>query len=408
MTDLAELFSTHRADTRRGEASVPTATIDSSGLQSLLPERAVQIPGGGAGFASGLAELVGERPHSALTVSEGIVDVDALRAIVGPSVPVSTAIVPGPAARPTRRSRAGRDRVALTAVAMAVAAAVVAALVVGTVLLTKPPTADALRVLDSSEAVLVDRTEALNARVATVSTGRAARVARAAELQVSLSALAGLVDEPARAAAESARQAYAVAIERLDVPAPLPRYHRGAIDETSPEAIAAAVDETQVRAIELDRFEEKVARAEEALRTLGIDLRAKLAALVTSVPGTAAAIAAQNPDADPAFRDAVARAAEAVASTDPVTKAGLDTWTAYIVAVVALRTDQQRALDVLAAQQAEEETSVEVDEPVVVPETPSQPGTPTPTPEPTPAPTPTEPGGPTDSPELPAPLPPSD
>lgn len=360
MTELAELFDPATSRRRKvvgsGSAAGARASIDTSSLETVFSGEPASLGAKpAADIAAGLADMLAELPAERTDVGIGVEqidDVDDLRALVGPSVPVSVGMVTGiPAPGRRHRSRAGRDGIAITTAVVAIVAVLTAVVVVTTVLLTKPATSDALRALSGSEALLIDRSENLNARASVLASRRDIRLSRAEDLQRSLAAMASYGDETARLAAEAARQEYVQELEAIEIPAPAPHYRRDAIDTTSLDDVAEAMNATHARMLDLDRTEEQLVRVDEALSASDGDLEAALAAFVSTVPPAAAAIVAENPDAEQAFRDEVGRTAADVASSDPVTRAGLETWTAYIAAVAALRADQQRALDEMAAEQ---------------------------------------------------------
>lgn len=365
MTDLAELFDSTTPRLREvrdggAVAGAPTA-IDTSSLETVFSSDAPPLrEQPGPAIAAGLAEMIAGLPAERTGIgTEQVDDVNALRALVGPSAPVSTAMPTG-SQTPGRahKSRPRRDGVVIVAAVIAVVAVLAAVVVVTTTLLTRPVTSDALRALGSSEALLIDRTEALNTRSAALDSRRDALVSRAEELERSLAAMAQYGDESARLAAESARREHVRAIEAIEVPAPAPHYRRDVIDTTSLDDVARAMNATQARMLELDRAEEQLVRAEEALAAADGGLRDALVAFTATVPATAAVIVAENPDAEESFRTAVAQAAADVADSDPGTTAGLGTWAAYIAAVQTLRADQQRALDAIAALREADSDSV--------------------------------------------------
>ena len=186
-----------------------------------------------------------------------------------------------------------------------------------------------------------------------------------------LAAMAGYSDEPARVAAEAARQAYVSALGALKLPA-----------KTGTTARNAA----------LDQQERDIAAAQSALTTATGAFRAAIASFTQALPAYAATAIADNADADESLRAATTQAAATVAGTDPFGTTAFTTWDQWRTTLSALVADQARVVAERNASEsggtdgsgsptptqpttAPEPTTPPVTDPSPTPETPTDPGT---------------------------------
>lgn len=139
-----------------------------------------------------------------------------------------------------------------------------------------------------------------------------------AEFEAPLAAMHGASDEPARAAAESARQAYAQAVAAIVVPA-------------KPSATADGAT--------LGAAERGVKAGQDALLTAGAAFHNAISAFVGTMPGYAVKAVDDNDAAAEQLRTAVTAAAMKVASTDPFTPPKFAPWDSWRAALAALLKD---------------------------------------------------------------------
>lgn len=167
------------------------------------------------------------------------------------------------------------------------------------------------------------------ARVAKVHDSAAALVAAVADAQKSavafaapLAALQGSSDEPARLAAESARQTYVAALAAVKAP-------------------SALKNETNAT---LDQAERQIATGQSSLAAATAGFKGAIRTFWQSIPAYAATAVQDNADAEESFRTAVTTAAAAVAGADPFGPtpfAAMESWRTALAALVA---DQARAV----------------------------------------------------------------
>ena len=140
----------------------------------------------------------------------------------------------------------------------------------------------------------------------------------AAEFGPPLAALQGASDEPARAAAESARQVFVQALAQVKVPAKPPR--------TADEAALAAV-------------EKDTAAAQNAIITARAAFHSAISSFVGTIPGYAVQVVKDNADGSADLRKAATSAAIAMAASDPFTPPWFGPWDAWRAALAALIAD---------------------------------------------------------------------
>ncbi|WP_251445608.1 hypothetical protein [Microbacterium sp. USTB-Y] len=174
------------------------------------------------------------------------------------------------------------------------------------------PTPDAARV-----AAAIDAIDQLSARVTTAKSTATAFAAPLAALQ-------GASDEAARAAAETARQAYEGALAAVVVP--------GKPGRNIDAAALAAV-------------EKSTADAGSALDDASMTFHAAISVFIGTMPGYSVTAVAANSDGSAELRDAVTRAASAMASSDPFTPPGFAPWDRWRAALAALIADATGTTD---------------------------------------------------------------
>ena len=140
----------------------------------------------------------------------------------------------------------------------------------------------------------------------------------ATEFGPPLAALQGASDEPARAAAESARQAFVQALSEVKVPAKPPR--------TADDAALAAV-------------EKDTTAAQNAIITARAAFHSAISTFVGTMPGYAVRVVEDNADGSSDLRKAATTAAIAMASSDPFTPPWFGPWDAWRAALAALIAD---------------------------------------------------------------------
>ncbi|VXB72606.1 conserved hypothetical protein [Microbacterium sp. 8M] len=206
------------------------------------------------------------------------------------------------------------------AIAMA-AGLVVTAIGVGWALATPTPpvalAASAAPTVDPARVAKVD--DSITELDAAISAART----RADSFTAPLAAMAGSSDEPARLAADAARQAYVAALAAIKVPKPAGSSASNAV---------------------LDQRQREVAAGQASLTAATTAFRNAIIAFRQSFPAYAEAALADNPDAAEPFRTAVTEAAAAVAASDPFGPtpfAALDAWRSALAALIA---DQERAV----------------------------------------------------------------
>lgn len=155
--------------------------------------------------------------------------------------------------------------------------------------------------------------------------------------------MAGVSDEGLRAAAAQAQTTYLDALRDVALPR-MPAELQQA-DATSMAEVDDARRELTAYQAQLDVVERAF---DDIAQTQGVaeaTFHRDMSAFTESMPGFAAQLVQQNPDATQSIRDALTAAAAAVASTVPYTPNGTAPWDPYITAVNALRADQLRAMD---------------------------------------------------------------
>ena len=140
----------------------------------------------------------------------------------------------------------------------------------------------------------------------------------ATEFGPRLAALQGASDEPARAAAESARQALVQALSEVTVPAKPPR--------TADDATLAVI-------------EKNTAAAQDAIITARAAFHSAISTFVGTMPGYAVRVVEDNADGSSDLRKAATSAAIAMASSDPFTPPWFGPWDAWRAALAALIAD---------------------------------------------------------------------
>lgn len=352
--------------------------------------------------------------HSAL-VAPPLVDdtaalqqlVDAARA-VAPPVAASRGLDDTAAPRRGRRGRSTRDGFAIGLAVVAVVAVIGTAVLAVRTFTSSSPTADALRTLSQSEAVLVNEIRSVDTSIARFDAALADGVAVAEGLAEPLAGLSGISDEGARTTAETARTSYLAALAALQRPIPPAPYEPAVVDATSSlEQFAEAIDGVGARSTDVAAAAAAAAAVTAELAALDTEFDTALRAFAATVPVTAGEIVAANPDAEESFRSGVTDSAASVAAA-PVDGLGASL-TAYAQAVAALQADQARALDVIAELVEQqrlrnlysgggnsgtgyvEPTPEETGEPDVADPGPENPGGEETVPEPVPDPVPTEP-----------------
>ena len=174
------------------------------------------------------------------------------------------------------------------------------------------PTPDAARVTAAIDAI-----DQLSARVTTAKSTATAFAAPLASLQ-------GSSDEAARAAAETARQAYEGALAAVVVPGKPGRN----------------IDATALAAVE-----KSTADAASALDDASMTFHAAISVFIGTMPGYSVTAVAANSDGSAELRDAVTRAASAMASSDPFTPPGFAPWDRWRAALAALIADATGTTD---------------------------------------------------------------
>jgi len=328
-------------------------------------ERATSAPVAASPEESQRVEELFDKPRIAQVEASAplVDDTAALQALVG-GRGRAVSMGGGPVSGPTRVRREGNHVDALNVVVavLAVLALIVASIVAGVVIASSSPETDALRTLSQTEAVLANDTQAVNAEIGRVDQARADGIAHAQQLTLPLEQLAGMSDNAALSAAETARGEYLTALEELVVPPTVEPYVLPPVDEESLSSIGAAIDEVATRSTEVSAIADEVADLRTQVFALDRSLAAAMATFAATVPTSAAVIVAENPDAEDSFRQTVTETADAVAASALATPASIATLPAYSTAVTALRADQERAEIAIAEQLAWEEEQRRLEE----------------------------------------------
>lgn len=209
------------------------------------------------------------------------------------------------------------------------------------------PTPDAARVTAAIDAI-----DQLSARVTTAKSTATAFAAPLASLQ-------GSSDEAARAAAETARQAYEGALAAVVVPGKPGRN----------------IDATALAAVE-----KSTADAASALDDASMTFHAAISVFIGTMPGYSVTAVAANSDGSAELRDAVTRAASAMASSDPFTPPGFAPWDRWRAALAALIADATGTTD--SQPPVDTGTTPAAPEPAPAPSAPTPPDPATPPPDP--------------------------
>ncbi|MCR2793535.1 hypothetical protein NQ156_10725 [Microbacterium sp. zg.Y625] len=340
MSTLAGLFDDDRATRDEFEPAAREVPSD-AGLAEML--------GGGGVDGVGVG---GSRRQAQAPVDDTQRLVDLVQSAAADAAPV--VLSGGGGGGKAKKSSRGHKRTDWLSVLVAVlAVGVVSGTAVfgGIQLASASPAADALQSLATDEAALVNAQQSLSATATRIEADVTAGREDAARLEPALVAVEGYSDEPARAAAMQALTDYRAGLDALVLPELPAPYSRPAIDEDSLADVGAAIDDVQARAAEMAEPTERM----HALRGAVTDLRDRfveqVAAFGATFPAWAATVNAENDQADQSFRDALTAAAAAVPSGQAGGLLGIEAMLVLPPLVDALREDNQRALDEIAAEE---------------------------------------------------------
>ncbi|MBS1907891.1 MAG: hypothetical protein JST33_15320 [Actinobacteria bacterium] len=229
--------------------------------------------------------------------------------------------VPAPA-QPRQHHAApfGMGRVQMIAMAAGLG---VATLGVGWALVTLPAHPHVAAVPSPTVTIDPERLAKIDHSVDVLAAAVAAAQASADSFAAQLAAMVGSCDEPARLAADAARQAYVAALVAVKVP------------ERSAETATIA---------SLDQLERDVSTANASLTAASTAFRSAITTFRQSIPPFAATAVADNADAAPSFRTAATEAAAAAAAADPFGPSPFAAMDAWRNALAALVSDQARAV----------------------------------------------------------------
>lgn len=215
-----------------------------------------------------------------------------------------------------------------------------------------------------------------------------------------LAAVVGVSDEAARAAADAERVAMAAAIAEVTVinPAETPYVAPEVPASSSLSVIARGLDEVSAEGTRIEDAQLELDAALKAVTDARATFTEAFAAFGKTIPPTADALLAANPDAGKKWRDAVTAAVAAFTAASQ-NGPGAAELQAYAAAAFALQDENARVLEEEALRM-DEEIEPEEEEEVAPRATPQRPRATTPPRGGTtdPAPAPSEPGAPTDEP----------
>ncbi|GGE99058.1 hypothetical protein D9V28_12110 [Mycetocola zhadangensis] len=160
-----------------------------------------------------------------------------------------------------------------------------------------------------------------------------------------LAAVAGISDEPSRAAAETARVEFESSIAAQVVPAPdldIPAADQKLSEESTVEELARGINGLDAEAQLLESEAEIASDALASLTTTRDTFAAALATFGATIPATATAVIAVNPDAAPALAGAVTSAVTGLTEAIEAGQPGVTELQAYAVAAAALQAEQAR------------------------------------------------------------------
>ena len=327
MSTLAELFDDERA-----------SRDDVAPAERVLPSD------------TGLAAMLGGRRREAQAPSD---DTQRLVRLVQSAAADAAPVVLSGGAKTKKSSRGHKrtDWLSVIVAVLAVAVVSTTAVFAGIQIASASPAAGALESLTTDEAALVNAQQSALTAAGRLEADITAGRADAARLEPALTAVEGYSDEPARAATMQAMRDYLAGLDALVLPELPAAYTRPALDEDSLAEVGAAIDHVQSLADEIAQPAQQL----QALRVTVTDLRerfiAQVAAFGATFPAWAETVTAENPDADESFREAVTAAAAAVPAAQAGGMLGVEAMVALPPLVEALREDQQRALDEIAAEE---------------------------------------------------------
>ncbi|WZH37542.1 MAG: hypothetical protein PIR02_02500 [Microbacterium enclense] len=294
-----------------------------------------------------------------------------------------------PGRRPIFNGRRRAGAVNLVSVAIAVLAVV---LLSGTATFaviqraTTNPADDAMISLREREAELRNETQVLQTAADLYAATITESTAIAASSEGVLAGLRGRVDQAVLDAADRARTSLVSAAGAAQT-FRIPEYARASVDEQSVAQVAEAIDDVRVAREALPPMVSQVREARATVVAALDGFRNELRSVGSAIEAGAAAEVAKNDSAAESFRTAVTDAAARVRTSQLAGGDGLSDMVGYAAALDALRTENQRVLDL--------EASIEEDVPVRTPDRGGNNPQPQPTepqPEPTqPQPEPTQP-----------------
>ncbi len=331
-------------------------------LQTLFPDgpRMRAVDGFDAAFTEHrLAATIGA-PRSArrrvvtTNVPQLVAMVDAAARDASPTVGAPTGMRP----KSVRRRRKGRDWLSIVAAFFAVVAMATAGALVAVRAANASPAADALRVLGSYEAEIVNMEESLRTIPVSIEEERQTALDEAAALRVALEGVREVPNPRAESASVAATvpvidgaqldamiaelDAFAAALGEVVTPELPEPYVRGALDESSLDAVAEAINAAQATLTEMDGVAASLRAERRDLRGLIEDAGAVMADFAVGFASFAATANEANPDAADEVAEAMTAAGAAVSTSRLAGDAGVSALAQYRDAFSALIADQLR------------------------------------------------------------------